>query len=120
MVGDDHHLPDGDPLGDAHDEVATGGFGLEDGVGCEPGRDEDEARGCLRLLDGLRDRVEDRDAVVQGLLSALAGRDTCDHIRAVSEVASGVERALSSRYALNDDLRGLIEQDGHEGRAYRA
>ena len=57
------------------------------------------------LLDGLGDGVEDRHA--EGRLAAAAGRAAGDDLRAVLDAALGLEAALASGDALDEDARVL-------------
>src|SRR5919112_2274869 len=74
---DPHHVVHGDAFCNAADGRESGVQSLEDGVGGEGRGDEDHARVRARIIDGLLDGVEDRDAFV--VLSALARRNPCDH-----------------------------------------
>src|SRR5829696_798343 len=80
VIGDPHHVVDGDTFRDAADGRELGVQRLEDGVGGKGRGDEDHARVRARLFDGPFDSIEDRDAFV--ILPALAGRHPCDYVGA--------------------------------------
>ena len=100
-----------DALGDADDRADARARRLEDRVGGETGRHEDERRVRARLLDRVGDGVEDRDAL--DVLAALAGRDARDDVRPVGAVAERVERALAAGDALDDEARVAVDDDRH-------
>ncbi len=70
------HVEGGDAFGDADDEGEAGGGGLEDAIGGEGWRDEDDGDVGAGFLDGLFDGVEDGPALVGG--AAFAGGDSAD------------------------------------------
>ncbi len=113
VVDREHHLADGDRVGDAHDQLAAGGLGLEHRVRCRSAGHEDEARVAPGRVGGFGHRVEHRDAPVERALPALARRDTGDDLRAVVEVAGAVERAFASGQSLDADARVFGEEDRH-------
>ena len=93
---------DRDALGDAHDEDHPCLCRLINGVGGEPGGDEDQ--GGVRLLSNrVADRVEHRDAL--HVLARLSGGDPGDDVGAVGAVAKRVEGTLPAGDPLNDDPR---------------
>src|SRR5215212_11326883 len=76
VIGDPHHVVDGDAFCDAADGREPRVQRLEDGVGGEGRGDEDHARVRARLFDGLLDGIEDRDAFI--VLAALTWRHPRD------------------------------------------
>ena len=62
-------------------------------------------------VDGVRDRVEDRDAL--DVLAALARRDARDDVRPVRLVAQAVKAALAAGEALDDEPRVVVDDDRH-------
>ena len=84
---------------------------LVDRVRREARRDEDHRRVRARLVDGVGDGVEDRDAL--DVLAALARRHAGDDLRAVAAVAQPVERALAAGQPLDDELRVAVDDDRH-------
>src|SRR5262249_2523310 len=84
---------------------------LEDRVGGEGGRDEDDAGVRPRLGDGGRDGVEDGDPVVP--LPALSGGDPGDDVRAVLDRLLGVERPLLTGQALAEQGGPRPDENGH-------
>ena len=99
----------GDVLRDADHRPDAGVDGLVDRVGREAGGHEDQARVRTGLLDGLRDGVEDGDAL--DVLAALAGRDAGDEVRPVGAVAQAVEAALAAGEALDEEARLAVDDD---------
>ena len=63
------------------------------------------------VVDGVGDRVEDRDAL--DVLAALARRDAGDDVRAVGAVAQAEEAALAPGQALDDEPRVAVDEDRH-------
>src|SRR5690606_23587833 len=106
-----HHVEHRHALGDADDQLDAGVRRLEDRVRGERRRHVDHARRRARLALGLRDRVIDRQP--QMLAAAASRRDAGDDFRAVLEALLGVERALTPRKPLRDDLRLLADEDAH-------
>ena len=68
--------------------------GLDDRVGGERRRHEDHRRVGAGLADGVRHRVEHRDALVRG--AALARGDARHDLRAVVAAGERVERSLAA------------------------
>ena len=98
-------------LGDADDERDAGRGRFQDGGGCAPGRHRDERGVRPGRRDGLRHRVEHRDAL--DVLAALAGRDPGHHLGAVGPVAQAVETPLAAGQPLHDHLGLLVDEDAH-------
>ena len=106
------HVDHRDALGDRDDHRDAGVGGLHDRVGRERRRDEDHRRVGARLLHGLGDGVEDRDA--ERRRPAAAGRRPAHQVRPVRLALLGVERPRLARDALTDQPRVLVDQDAHE------
>jgi hypothetical protein len=92
-----------DALGEADGELDAGLGRLEHGGGRAAGGDEDHAHGGARLLARFGDAGEDGDAVDVG--AGLLRVHAADDLGAVVAVALGVEAALRTGDALDDDLR---------------
>ena len=111
------HVAARDALGDDDDELDAVLDRLEDGVLGEGGGDGDD-RAVDRapvVGDRLVDGVEDGHAVHVAALAP--GRDAADHLRALAVVqalAREVDR-LAPGDALDDEGRGLVDEDAHAG-----
>src|SRR5688572_2991228 len=106
-----HHVVDRDALGDAHHELDAGIGCLEDGIRCKRGGHVDHAGGGASLVDRLGHGVE--HGQIEMLLTATAGRDTADHLRAVLDALFGMEGALLAGEALADHARVLVDENAH-------
>src|SRR5260221_3210393 len=112
-LDDRDHVEGRDALGDAEDRGDAGGYGLEDRVGGARCRDENATGVRARLGDGFGDRVEDRDAPVEGPLTALAGRHARDDLRPVRLHGPGMELALAAGDPLDDEPGVVADEDAH-------
>ena len=106
-----------DALGDDDDQLDAVLDRLEDGVlGEGGGHGDDRAVDRAPVVrDGLVDGVEDRHAVDVAALAP--GRDAADDLRALAVVqalARQVDR-LAAGDALDDEGRGLVDEDAHAG-----
>src|SRR4029078_4954081 len=72
-------------------------------------------RGGAGLLDGFVDGIEHRKAEVLG--AALSGRHAADHLRAIGERLTRMERAGLTRHPLRDDPGVAVDEDAHAGTA---
>jgi hypothetical protein len=108
----------GQPLCDADDGLDARVDVLVDRVGGKARGNKDHRRVRPGLLDGLGDGVEDRDPLE--VLTALAGCDAGDDVRAVGAVAKRVEGALAAGRALDDELRLRVDDDRHQLCPFRA
>src|SRR5205807_4568356 len=70
-----------------------------------------QARVRPHPVDRIGDRVEDGDAL--DVLTALAGRDAGDEVRAVRTVAQPVETSLAAGEPLDDEPRVVVDDDRH-------
>ena len=111
------HVAARDALGDDDDELDAVLDRLEDGVLGEGGGDGDD-RAVDRapvVRDGLVDGVEDGHAV--DVAAPAPRRDAADDLRALAVVqalAREVDR-LAPGDALDDEGRGLVDEDAHAG-----
>ena len=112
-----HHVHGGDVLSDADGERDLGVGCLQDGVGGERGGHEDERAVRLRLARRVADGVEDGHAL-HGLATA-AGGDAGHHLRPVLDAALGLEAAFASGDALDENARGLVDENAHFRRPFR-
>src|SRR4029450_131684 len=112
------HVTDGNALGDAHDESKIGIGRLVDGLRGESRRHEDEGGVRAGLGDGLRHRVEDRDAL--HVHAGLAGGDSGHHLGAVRPVPQPVERALTAGQSLHHDAGCVVDEDRHQAALARS
>ena len=106
-----HHVQRRDALGDADDDGDAGLRRLEDRVRGAGRRHVDDRRVGARLLDGLGDGVEHREAFVHD--AALAGRDAADDVGAVLAHLLGVEGPGRAGDALDDQLRVFSDENRH-------
>src|SRR6266550_106243 len=79
------------------------------GDGC---RNVDDGGVCLRFMDRLGDRVEDRHGVLEPL-PAFSGRHSGDNLRAVGHHLLGMERAVAAGDPLHHQAGRLIDEDAH-------
>src|SRR3954464_15611677 len=104
-----------DALGDDHDELDAALDRLEHRVLAERRRHRDDAALDRRLVvrDRLLDAVEDRHAV--DVAPAPARGDTADDLRAgaVLEALAREVHGLAPGDALDDERRGLVDEDAH-------
>src|SRR5690348_6958428 len=107
-----HHVVDGDPLGDANDEVQAGVDAFENSVGGEGGRDKDSGGRSAGLFAGLRDGVEDGNFIVE-VLAAFSRRDAGDDQGAVGEAELGVAGTEAAGDSLDQNASGWSDEDGH-------
>ncbi len=105
----------GDALGDADDEAAARGRGLEDRVGRGLRRDHDERGVRAGRLDGLAHGVVDGDPLDVG--PTFARGHAGDHLRPVVAVAQTVEAALAAGQSLDNDFRIFVDEDAHDAAA---
>ena len=110
LAGDADHVVLRDPLRDSHDQRHTGVSCLEDRCCCKRWRDEDRRGVCSSLCDGFGDGVEDRDTEMLG--ASLFRGDSGDDGGAVLDGLFCVEGAVFPRDALDEDSRGLVDEDG--------
>src|SRR6185437_11701084 len=108
---DFHHVDHRNTFGDADDERYAGIGRFHDAVRGEWRRHEDDGRIRAGLSHRLADGVEDR--TIEMLLSAFARRDTTDHVGAIGNRLLGVERALFTGEALDDEASLFIDEDTH-------
>src|SRR5690606_25363867 len=101
-----NHVLDRNALGDRDGEIKVGGDRFERRVAGERRRDEDRGDGGAGRGGGFGDGIENRHAMrtVFEELSAFAGRDASDELRAVVEREPRVTRAEFAGDALNEDL----------------
>ena len=85
---------------------------LEQRVARPRRRDEDHGHVGADVRDGLVDAVEDGHA--RDRLAAVPRRDAGDDVGPGGEHAPGVERALAAGDALDEDARGVVDEDGHQ------
>ena len=112
---DADHVTHGDALGDGDDEIEAGVNAFEDGVGRKRWWHEDGGDGGAGGFHGVGDGVEDRHFVraVFEEEPALAGGDTGDDLRAVVEGELGVATAEIAGDALDKNLGGGSDENGH-------
>src|SRR5437016_7993997 len=103
------HVGDRDPLGDADDQGNARRRRFHDRVGRRRRRDENERAVRPLVRDGLGHRIPHRKPFVGR--ATFGRRDAADDRRPVLLAASRVERPLAARDALDDDARGLVDQD---------
>src|SRR5439155_14666037 len=106
------HVEHGDPLGDADDEDDPGVGRLEDRGGRHRRGDVDDGGVRLGLAHRLRHGVEHGDDALEQL-AALSRRHARDHPGAIGDHLLGVERAVAARDPLDDEARGLVDEDAH-------
>ena len=94
------------------DRRDPGVHGFVDRVDREPRGHEDQRRVRAGLGDGLRDGVEDGDAL--DVEPALARSDARDEVRAVVAVAQAVESPLAPGEPLDDEPRVPVDDDRHQ------
>lgn len=92
-----------DTLGDTHDQANLCLDRLFDTSSSKWRRNEDRARVCFGLLDGIAHARKDRLAQVLG--ACFFGVRPADNICTVFDCLLCVEGALSAREALKDDFR---------------
>ena len=110
-VVDAQHFVRRQPFGDADHGADPGIDGLVDGIRGKASGDEDHRRVGARLRDGVRNGVEDRDALEVG--ATLARSHARDDLRAVRAVPERVERALAPSRTLHDQPCVLVDHDCH-------
>ncbi len=115
---DPDHVVDGNPFGDADDELHAGVGRLENRVRGEWRRDEDHRSVRARLADGVGNRVENRNALVDR--SALPGRHSGDDLRAVFAAGEGMEAPFPPRQPLDEQARLFSGPDRHYAAALTA
>ena len=76
------HVIDGNPFGDANNQIETCFHALEDCVCGKRGRNKNNRDRCARLLHGLLNGIENRD-VIRKKLAPFARGDTGHDIRSV-------------------------------------
>src|SRR6266508_4274454 len=106
------HVPDGDALGDAHDESKIGIGRLVDGLRGESRRYEDQGGVRAGLGHRLGHRVEDRDAL--HVQTGLAGGHSGHHLGPICPVTQPVERALPASQSLYHDAGCVVDEDRHQ------
>src|SRR5690606_4785595 len=110
-VLDPQHVQHRDALGDGDDDLDARVGRLQDRVGRVRRRHVDDGRVDAGLDDGIGDGVEHRQAQVLG--AALARRHAAHDLGAVLDHLLGVEGALGTGEALDDDLGVLVDQNAH-------
>src|SRR5690348_827686 len=108
---DPDHVLDRDALGDAYDQRDPRRGGFHDRVGREWRWDEDAGGVGACRFDGVGDGVEHRNAEMLG--PAFAGTRAADDVGAEGLHLLGVKSTLAAGDALDDHLRGAIEEDAH-------
>src|SRR5579859_742690 len=106
-----HHVEHWDAFGDADDQRYLGVNSFHDRIGGKRRRNEDHRGVGAGFLTGFQNAVEYRPAFVRG--AALAGCNAADNLRAISGTALGVECALASGDALDDEPGGFINKYRH-------
>ena len=101
----------GHTLSDAHDELHACGSSLKDRRGRRLGWHRDERCICTGRSDRLSNAVEHGNAF--DVLTALAGGDTSDHLRAIGAVSQPVELPLAAGEALHDHFGVFVDEDRH-------
>ena len=102
-----HHVQHRDALGDADYRFDAGVGGLQDGVGGERRRHEDQRGVGAGALHGFLGRIEDRCLEVRG--PAFAGRHAAHDIAAVFQALPGVESALRARDAVHHEFGSFVK-----------
>ena len=105
------HVGHGDALGNADDDLDAGIGRLEDGVGGEGRRNEEDAGVGPRLLHRVLHRVEDR--LVEVGLTAFARGHAAHDVGAVLDHLAGVEGAFGAGEALDDDAGIFVDENAH-------
>src|SRR6185312_5398317 len=115
---DAHHVHHRDALGDGDDQRDLRLDRFADRVGRAGRRHVDHRRLAAGFLARFRDGVEDRQ--IEMLAAAFAGRGAADHLGAVLDGLLGVKGAVLAGEALADDLRVLVDEDGHQAASFTA
>ena len=110
-----NHVARGNPFGDANNDLQPGVHAFQNRIGGKGRGNKDGAGGGAGLLHRLGHRVEDRDAFSAMLkaLSALAGRDAGDDLRAVINGKLGVFGAETAGDALDENFGVWFNENGH-------
>src|SRR5580704_8787684 len=106
-----HHVGNRNAFGDADDQRNFGLDRFADRVGRAGRRHIDDAGVAAGLVTGLRDRLEYRQAEMDG--AAFARRRAADHLGAVGNRLFGMEGTVLAGEALADDLGVFVDEDGH-------
>ena len=101
----------GHTFGDADDESHAGCGGLQDCSRCRFGRHCHERCVGTSGLDGISDAVENGNAF--NVLSAFAWGHATHHVGAIGAIAQTMKLALTTREALHDYLRVLVDENCH-------
>src|SRR5690625_4908965 len=105
------HVEHRNAFGNTGDYPNAGISRLQNGIGRKRRRHKNHGGIGTGLLNRFIHGVEDRQAQV--ILTALAGRDATNHLRAVLDGLLGVKAALAAGNALTDDFGVFVNQYAH-------